>query len=696
MQKKILRLVISFIFPILSITTAAFALSGDTVIPLPDVVEADGSLGTGYTFYTTSGEPLPPYANRAGSRWDRFDFRWNQIEDSQGTFTFDPHENIVDLDLANDIDIIAILGSTAQWATGGCQVASAQTIEEKSSHFYGVPLQSNDGVWWRPCPPNNLHLEWNHPDNYWGNFVYQTVSHFKDKISVWEMWNEPDWDVFWTGTPAEYAQLLKVGYQAAKAADPNAVVLFGGLAYHFEPYFYRDVFDQLVPLDPGGTSSFFFDALSLHLYSDVYNISYVVNTINSNMATSVGQHPIWLTEVGVPVWEERWNDDLKEYMPGNPYPNSSTFEEASFFVIQAYSEARALGIEKFIFFRMHDEAMDETFGLMRNDLSLRPAYVSYQVTARYLHGENQITGPFTNNGIRRITYWGTPRGRIDVLWNTEGGESVEYAHPAVLPTATLVDHRGVTQTLQATNGVFSVTLSAATANTGAGGKYIIGGSPVLLIQADTGLPQSALHTLPAVTYGSNVTLTWDIADSDSGPWYLEVERSTTSTGPWTQILDWSDTNNGITQTILTGQQEGDWYFHARARDNVWNWESWPASAETWTTVNLSRTLSVSITTYIDANSNNIKDTGEYPPSQTTTMALKTAAGDLISDTITNHWGFVQTLREGDYVIQIKSTGLIPDTMQLNVRAGGDVMVVTSERGLKPVAAEVYIPFLLRK
>ena len=82
-------------------------------------------------------------------------------------------------------------------------------------------------------------------------------------------------------------------------------------------------------------------------------------------------------------------------------------------------------------------------------------------------------------------------------------------------------------------------------------------------------------------------------------------------------------------------------------------------------------------------------THTHPPS-------KTAAGDLVTQTTANHWSFVHTLREGDYVIQIKSTDLILDTMHFNVLAGGDVMVLESERGLKPVAAEVYFPFLLRK
>ncbi len=689
-RSRTLNISATLVLALAALIFSALMVRGDEVIPLPDVTEADGRLGTAYTFYTSSGQPLPPYAYRAGSRWDRFDFSWNKIEDTQGSFNFAPYDLIVDLDLANDIDVIAILGSSAKWATAGCSAVNNLGDNIKIDKPPLLPLSTRDDLWWRACPPLNLDLEWDDPANYWGQFVFQTVTHFKDKIHVWEIWNEPDWDVFWTGTPAQYARLLKVAYQAVKAADHDAVVLMGGLAYWFEPNFYREVFDQLVLMDPYGIDTYYFDALSLHLYSDVYNISLVTQGIKNKMASSVGLHPIWLTEVGVPLWDERPN------YPGTRYDNAATIQEAASFVIQSYAESRAVGIDKYIFFRMHDEAMGEAFGLLRNDRTLRPAYVAYQVTARYLQGENQITGPFTNDGIRRITYWGTPRGRIDVLWNIAGGDPVNYAHPAVLPTATLVDVRGVAQTLTAVNGVYTLSLEAATANTGVAGKYIIGGSPLLLIQTDTELPQSALHALPSTTYGGAVTLTWDISDAHSGAWYFEVDRANSLTGPWINILGWNETKNGITQTVTSVPDAGDWYFRSRSRDNVGNWEEWPAGAEVSTTVNLSRTVALYLTTYADGNSNNFRDPGENPPTQTTTIALKSAAGETIAQTTSTQWFYEGTVREGDYILQIKSVGLLPDTVHLSIHAGAEIWEFVSERGLKPVTDQVYTPLLLRQ
>ena len=79
------------------------------------------------------------------------------------------------------------------------------------------------------CPPRSFTV--------WADLVRATVTHLQEtfgaeKIKDWlfELWNEPDLPPFWIGSPQDYAQLLKVGYQAVKAADPNALVVTAGMA----------------------------------------------------------------------------------------------------------------------------------------------------------------------------------------------------------------------------------------------------------------------------------------------------------------------------------------------------------------------------------------------------------------------------------------------------------------------------------
>ena len=105
-------------------------------------------------------------------------------------------------------------------------------------------------------PPSNLYEPiWLddgsiNPNNYWANYVYKTVSIYKDYIKIWEAWNEPDYTknygkvdkwrteppkkddlLFWNGSIFEYIRLLRITYEVAKKLDPNCWVATGGLGY---------------------------------------------------------------------------------------------------------------------------------------------------------------------------------------------------------------------------------------------------------------------------------------------------------------------------------------------------------------------------------------------------------------------------------------------------------------------------------
>jgi len=62
----------------------------------------------------------------------------------------------------------------------------------------------------------------------WGDFVFQTVSRYRGRVRVWEIWNEPQClDRF---TPETYTELCKVTYTQARRADPACrLVGFAGV-----------------------------------------------------------------------------------------------------------------------------------------------------------------------------------------------------------------------------------------------------------------------------------------------------------------------------------------------------------------------------------------------------------------------------------------------------------------------------------
>ena len=88
------------------------------------------------------------------------------------------------------------------------------------------------------------------PENYWANYVFQTVTTYKDYIKIWETWNEPDYTrnqnqvgnwmtsppdpsilTHWYGSIFQYIRLIRITYEVAKKADPNCFVTAGGLGY---------------------------------------------------------------------------------------------------------------------------------------------------------------------------------------------------------------------------------------------------------------------------------------------------------------------------------------------------------------------------------------------------------------------------------------------------------------------------------
>ncbi len=60
--------------------------------------------------------------------------------------------------------------------------------------------------------------------------MVNTVRHFKDKVSYWQVWNEPENSVYLAGAnPADYARLLRSSFSAIKGANPSAKVLTAGV-----------------------------------------------------------------------------------------------------------------------------------------------------------------------------------------------------------------------------------------------------------------------------------------------------------------------------------------------------------------------------------------------------------------------------------------------------------------------------------
>ena len=180
----------------------------------------------------------------------------------------------------------------------------------------------------------------------WGDWVYNTVLTWKDRVKIWEVWNEPNWRTGFEDNPVGYTRFLQRAYERAKEADPTCVILAGGNSGVHEGSlnYYRQVYDA------GGKD--YFDALAVHPYCGPNPPEYPhANSWPSGfwmierwraMMDGYGDadKKIWVTEMG-------WTT------PPGTYPVSE--EEQAQYLVRALQMALDWGwLEGFIIFNWMD------------------------------------------------------------------------------------------------------------------------------------------------------------------------------------------------------------------------------------------------------------------------------------------------------------------------------------------------------
>ncbi len=710
-----------FILPILSLLVLLGLSSNSSAVgpagglPLPPVNHTDGRAGLCYSFYPDgeTDRAFMTLAHQAGSRWDRFDFVWPRLEPQKGQWdygeAFQDYGTLVDdLDTAG-FNMVGILLWTPEWAaTGDVSALSVTGPPERPSGWYEPVPRSEEtlqpltfpSVW--ASPPQNLYEPWysgwkdghEGPVNYWGRFVYTVVAHYGDRVKHWEMWNEPEWSVFWTGSTIDYAQLLKVGYQATKAACADCHVLFGGLHYWINTDYYKWVLNALASEPDGPANNLFFDVMSVHLYSRSSNTYDVINEIRGAMQARGAHHPIWITETGVPIWRDADRDYREKY------DYAADLEQAAAYTIQSYANAWASGVERYFFFRTHDGDMpdlySEYFGMIRNDRSLRPAYVAYQVATTYLVSPTMVTNWSYGSGVRRVTLWGTPHGKVSVLWNATPNE-LTFDYPATLPTARLVDRHGHEQFVEATDGVYQLNLPGATANlVSQPHDYFIGGDPYLVIEEDTVPPSKpVVEPLDDKTITSTVTIACSATDEGAGIWGYELEIQKDG-GPWER---WGQLHPAPI-AYTDGQHGSEYCFRVRAWDRAGNPGPW-ADEEPCTSLDWTRELRIDVPlVYGDADGDGQRSGDDPILDQVSFRLVNRSTGDVVAEKVDSSWVHTRDvlLRER-YLLFVTPPdwpslpgGWLPRIFSMPVE-GYDAIEITGEIGLVKHNSSTFLPAL---
>ncbi len=211
-------------------------------------------------------------------------------------------------------------------------------------------------------------------------YITEVVTHFKGRVSHFEIWNE--YNLSWFNTtnrpPEDYVELLEVAYTTIKSIIPDATVIGGAMALEngeVPETWFRDV------LEAGALN--YMDAVSYHPYSTVpeYGTFYKsINELRNIMSDYGAVLPIWVTEIGWPVTDKQY---------------SATERQSAEYLARTYVLGTAAGVDKIFWYDLINDGSNSSyeehnFGLLRSwddyltPLAAKLPFLSYNTVSNQL------------------------------------------------------------------------------------------------------------------------------------------------------------------------------------------------------------------------------------------------------------------------------------------------------------------------
>jgi hypothetical protein len=384
-----------------------------SVLPPPRDIPAERSAAGGHF-------RLDPFhlavARRMGVKWTRIHdcesiTHWRTVEPEQGRFVW--HDAKVRLAREHGVRILGEFLRVPQWASSAGPGVTGHDVHQ--------------------CPPRDM--------DEFAAYVRATVSHYKDDIRHWEVWNEPYHRGFWCGTAEEFATLAKVAARETHRMDPRATVVGPCAA----PSTYKWVEQAMAAGALAGT-----DVFSYHGYGTFQIRGYEL--VRQWASAGTGQPlPIWNTETGVT------SRSFYRHLPDklvNRYTNwlrPVPYDVAAEHAVKLFVLALAGGAEcYFHYWCVYEESLLPRLSAMsifEYDGSLRPMGAAYALAVHLLDGTRgegwiEMPGPALASLLR------DERRAIAVLWRRGGRRPRTLRLPAPPEDLTARDLMGNNLPLQ--------------------------------------------------------------------------------------------------------------------------------------------------------------------------------------------------------------------------------------------------------
>jgi len=337
-------------------------------------------------------------SRQIGLCWFRdWSLKWHDVEPEKGRFEFDECDHQINRVLKHGLNVLGLLPfpSTNWSSSAGPQV-------QPTTHY----PENRQRVAYMPKDLNDLNV-----------YVRRTVGHYKNRLNVWEILNEPVYTNYALprahGYQAkDYVRFLKVAYQSVKAADADAFVI-GGIAG--SPTTYTREF-----IEAGGLR--WVDALNLHSYPGLTSpeaYEQPLRRLREKMRSLGSDKPIWFTEGAY------YADDDKPYEPFDSTWIKPVYSEAEAaeWQIKFNTILLAYGAEKIIYHSgtpgsLNNESLSGIFFEWAG--APRKMLVTQSAMANLLSPPIRSFGPAEGPGDIKSYRFETNGRTVIVAWLKEG------------------------------------------------------------------------------------------------------------------------------------------------------------------------------------------------------------------------------------------------------------------------------------
>lgn len=388
-------------------STAIAAVGTPTTVYLPAIFRNFApTTGAGDRFGIWLGAPdraAADLAHQAGASWTNVYLLWSQVETSPGVYNFSRYDGIMGNLASGGVRPFVEIRKSPSW------VASTDC----------GPLDKTGGM-----------------DSF-ANFVRTMVQRYSVapyNVKHWEFYNEPDnTDVnlaqqigmgCWGNYPSQYAQLLSVANSAVKSVDPQAKVVFGGLAMENMTSFNMNFLDQVLAAGGGP----YFDVLNVHYFSNYASAWSAYGVDIGGKITRVRQIMSGRgVSKPVAVGETSYQD--------SPLDNFDAAAQARY-VPKVLARALANDVYKVDWYQLRDygdPARPYYYGLLDINGQPKPSYTTYSVAASKV-GRASYVSPLdagsvgASGGIEGYKFRQDGR-EVWVLWATPDGSAVDITLP---------------------------------------------------------------------------------------------------------------------------------------------------------------------------------------------------------------------------------------------------------------------------